>query len=220
MLGAVLIGVLLELAARSRATRASLFYRVIVVGSRLIVKVRSIAKLAASCIGGDARLRASSSTPSSERDRSRLGRRRGAERRRRRLQWSTLGRRSRVPRADLEVTPVCVHLVGRAGARPDALAGLGANRSLLVPMLYLAAFVWENVMLDEAEHHAVHHPRVVADRADDLPSLTGCSARSAWRSSRWREKLLELRDVSMAFGGLRVIDEPRPRMSTRARSSA
>ena len=81
-----------------------------------------------------------------------------------------------------------------------------ARIALLVPTLYLAAFVWENVMLDEARADAVHHARRPAHRADDRPSLR--PARREARGDRlMAEKLLDLRGVSMAFGGLNVVDD-------------
>ena len=44
-----------------------------------------------------------------------------------------------------------VHRRDRDGARPDRSCAAGCASSLLVPTLYLAAFVWENVMLPKPE---------------------------------------------------------------------
>ena len=78
---------------------------------------------------------------------------------------------------------------------------------LLVPTLYLGAFVWENVMLATAGADALRRPRRDPDRRHDRPAgrAVGREARGD-RVSDAAPGLLELRDVSMAFGGLTVID--------------
>ena len=73
-----------------------------------------------------------------------------------------------------------------------------ARIALLVPTLYLAAFVWENVMLPQPESAAVHRPRRDPRRADDRAAagparreargdrLAAASRSSSCAASRWR----------------------------------
>ena len=79
---------------------------------------------------------------------------------------------------------------------------------VLVPVLYLAAFVWENVMLAKPEPTRYIILGVILDRADDLAPV-GAARREA-RGDHLdgaTEKLLDLQGVSMAFGGLKVVDD-------------
>ena len=76
--------------------------------------------------------------------------------------------------------------------------------ALLVPTLYLAAFVWENVMLVKPE------PTRFVLLGAILVGVMGRSARGAPRretgGDRLMTALLELKGISMNFGGLAVID--------------
>ena len=99
------------------------------------------------------------------------------------------------------------------------LQGLGAARRARAGALPRRIRVGER-HAREAGADAVHHPRRPPDRAHDRCARPGCSARSAWRSSRWREKLLDLQGVSMSFGGLQGDRPASTCTSTRARSSA
>ena len=61
-----------------------------------------------------------------------------------------------------------------------------------------------------AGRDALHRARRHADRAHDHPPERPASASAAWRSSDGGAPLLELRGVSLAFGGLKVVSRARP----------
>ena len=78
--------------------------------------------------------------------------------------------------------------------------------ALLVPTLYLAAFAWENVMALEARADPLHPARRDPRRDDGVPA-GGPARQEAGGDRLMAEPLLELRKVSLAFGGLTVLQE-------------
>ena len=70
--------------------------------------------------------------------------------------WSTLGRPTHRPR---QVGADLVHRPRRARPSVSRWSAAGARVALLVPTLYLAVFVWENVMTEKPEPTRLHRPR-------------------------------------------------------------
>ena len=77
--------------------------------------------------------------------------------------------------------------------------------ALLVPTLYLASFVWENVLLAKPESTRYIVIGAVLVATDDR-APAGAPRREARRDRLMAERLLDLQRVSMAFGGLKVVD--------------
>ena len=78
--------------------------------------------------------------------------------------------------------------------------------ALLVPVLYLAAFVWENVMIEQPEptRYIILGVLLIALMVLRPNGLLGEKrVEIIW----WRTSSSTCRSVSMAFGGLRVVDE-------------
>ena len=206
MIGAVLIGVLLEV-LRDPGDSRVLFYSVIVLGlvrgASPLVRARRGARRARSCSGSSStRSRTRSTTPGSTAAAARAA------------AWPTSwptgsscpSAPARLGRARL------VRLARRAGAPPHAAAGLGAARAARAGALPGRVRLGER-HAREAGADALHHPRRAPDRADDRCARRGCSARSAWRSSRW------LREAARPAGRLDVVRRPegdrRPRPARR-----
>ena len=76
-----------------------------------------------------------------------------------------------------------LHRPGRGRPGADAGARLACGSRCSCRRSTSAAFVWENVLLAQARADALHRARRDADRADDRPARTACSASAAWRSS-------------------------------------
>jgi ABC-type branched-subunit amino acid transport system ATPase component len=77
---------------------------------------------------------------------------------------------------------------------------------VLVPTLYLTAFVWENLLGPEPRGHALRPLRRPPDRGDDDPPA-GVVRDGQGGDRLMAARLLELKGVSKAFGGLQVISE-------------
>ena len=75
----------------------------------------------------------------------------------------------------------------------------------MVPTSTWLRSFWENVLLP-ARVDALHHPGG-APRRDDDRATAGAPRREARGDRLVGEHLLELHDVSMAFGGLKVVDD-------------
>ena len=88
-------------------------------------------------------------------------------------------------------------------------------------LLYLVTFVWENLLSSRrpARRGLLLLGRA-ARRADERPAAGPVRHRDGWRSSDGAKTLLELQGVDKSFGGLTRDRRPRPRTSTRTRSSA
>ena len=144
VLGAILISVLLEL-LRDPADSRVLFYVVAVLG--LLAAFR-LSKRLAVVLGGVVVFGVIVHAIA-RRDRQRLGQR---QRRRGRRRGRLGGTGSSCRVASRAVGhPRRVHLARSPGAAPHPRCSGWMRLALLVPVLYLAAFVWENVMLSKPE---------------------------------------------------------------------
>ena len=182
VLGAVLVSVAARAAPRRRATRASLFY-VVILARRSSPSFRLVAQARRRRSAGR-RVRARRRTRSRARSTTR-GSTAATARAAASPTPSRLGDRPR-PTSAAWVAPVSYVALIAARARADAAPAAGCASSLLVPTLYLAAFVWENVMLAKPEPTRYILLGAILDRADDRCGRRACSARSAWRSSDGR----------------------------------
>ena len=98
-----------------------------------------------------------------------------------------LGGRAGAPGALDRTGRVCGR--DRGGARLHRAPGI-VRDVVLVPTLYLGAFVWENVMLVQARAGALHRPRRDPDRAD------GPTAERVARRTTRGDRLMDLLELA------------------------
>ena len=199
VMGAVLISVVLEMLRDAGGDVRALFYVVILLA--LTAFFRASTKLAV-VLGGTDRVR-SSGAPRGGRDRRLVDRRAGRRHRTDRGLGLGLGDR---PRAHGRMGRARdVRRARRPGAHPDGSAGLGAHRRPRADALPRGLRLGERDA-SPPRVGALHRARRAPGRDDGRPAA-GPAGREAGGDHLMAaaEKLLELRKVSMAFGGLKVV---------------